>query len=349
MIERLRLPRPQIATKLYGAIALILAVVYVLAAAATQFAGRTEEAVRRFQEDGLGVVLLSARPRGRARAAASAGDDGTLPVRLGHEAAGRASIRGPHRANSRADAGAWATARRTSSPSNLPISRSWARWSWHSCATSGCIRRASWRPSTPSPCRISSARSRPSASGDRVRARRCWRTSRPARARSSTWVCAAAAVSGLLIGPIGLLLLRRVLSRLQGDRHGAGPPRPQRHLGRHPRTDASGRGGQARALGGRLQGQVDRAAAEEGRARAAQSAARRGDQQHAPGPQHVRCPGASPGVQQATTPRCTSCRASSTRPGTVHCALWDHREKKGARHYPTDEDVDAGLRACRRP
>ena len=40
MIERLRLPRPQIATKLYGAIALILAVVYVLAGAATHFASR---------------------------------------------------------------------------------------------------------------------------------------------------------------------------------------------------------------------------------------------------------------------------------------------------------------------
>src|SRR4051812_33598389 len=52
MIERLRLPRLQIATKLYGAIALILAVVYVLAAAATQFASRTEETTRRFQEDG---------------------------------------------------------------------------------------------------------------------------------------------------------------------------------------------------------------------------------------------------------------------------------------------------------
>jgi diguanylate cyclase (GGDEF)-like protein len=31
-----------------------------------------------------------------------------------------------------------------------------------------------------------------------------------------TWVCAAAAITGLLIGPVGLLLLRRVLARLQG-------------------------------------------------------------------------------------------------------------------------------------
>src|SRR6187200_2055951 len=61
MNERFRLPRPQIATKLYGAIALILAVVYVLAAAATQFASRTEETTRRFQEDGYSVALRYGR------------------------------------------------------------------------------------------------------------------------------------------------------------------------------------------------------------------------------------------------------------------------------------------------
>ena len=49
MIERWRLPRLQIATKLYGAIALILAVVYVLAGAATHFATRTEESAQRYQ------------------------------------------------------------------------------------------------------------------------------------------------------------------------------------------------------------------------------------------------------------------------------------------------------------
>ena len=52
MLDRLGLPRPQIATKLYGAIALTLAVVYLLAAATIQFAGRTEEAVGWIREDG---------------------------------------------------------------------------------------------------------------------------------------------------------------------------------------------------------------------------------------------------------------------------------------------------------
>ena len=51
MLDRLGLPRPQIATKLYGAIALSLAVVYLLAAAIIQFAGRTEEAVGWIRED----------------------------------------------------------------------------------------------------------------------------------------------------------------------------------------------------------------------------------------------------------------------------------------------------------
>ena len=40
-----------------------------------------------------------------------------------------------------------------------------------------------------------------------------------------------------------------------------------------------------------------------------------------------------------------------TRPGTAHCALWDHREKQGAQHYPVRAakpcTPDAGLR--RRP
>ena len=97
------------------------------------------------------------------------------------------------------------------------------------------------------------------------------------------WVCAAAAATGLLIGPLGLLLLRRVLARLQGV--GAALIRLARNDTSVdiPGPRPSGRGGPARALGGGLQGQVDRAPAKEGRARAAQSPARCGHQQHAAG------------------------------------------------------------------
>ena len=42
------------------------------------------------------------------------------------------------------------------------------------------------------------------------------------------------------------------------------------------------------------------------------------------------------------TPRCTICRTSSRAPGTARCALWDHRERKGARHYPVDEEGEPG-------
>ena len=59
MLDRLGLPRPQIATKLYGAIALSLAVVYLLAAAIIQFAGRTEEAVGWVREEALQNVVLA--------------------------------------------------------------------------------------------------------------------------------------------------------------------------------------------------------------------------------------------------------------------------------------------------
>ena len=185
MTARLRFPRPQIATKLYGAIALILTVVYVLAAAATHFASRTEETVRRFQEDGLPVVLLSGnlelaleQQRRLVATAPFLADEGmrrrderifedlTTQIPALMRACGLRPV-----------AQAVAAIRR--------LWRSWVRWSWRSCATSGCIRRAQWRRSTPPPCRIYSARWRQSASGDPARARRRWRISPRAHARSS--------------------------------------------------------------------------------------------------------------------------------------------------------------------
>ena len=59
MIDGLRLPKSQIATKLYGGIALILAVVYLLAAAATHFASHTEAAVQRFLGGDFGAALIA--------------------------------------------------------------------------------------------------------------------------------------------------------------------------------------------------------------------------------------------------------------------------------------------------
>jgi diguanylate cyclase (GGDEF)-like protein len=55
-----RLPRPRIATKLFGAIVLTLAAAYVLAAVTIQFASNTNDAVRRLKDSGLGTLQLSA-------------------------------------------------------------------------------------------------------------------------------------------------------------------------------------------------------------------------------------------------------------------------------------------------
>ena len=71
MLDRLGLPRPQIATKLYGAIALSLAVVYLLAAAIIQFAGRTEEAVGWVREEALQSVVLAQEAKRRSNISAS--------------------------------------------------------------------------------------------------------------------------------------------------------------------------------------------------------------------------------------------------------------------------------------
>jgi len=68
---------------------------------------------------------------------------------------------------------------------------------------------------------------------------------------------------------------------------------------------------------------AERAATEEEQACAAQSWARRGDEQHALEPQHVWYPG-SVGVHQATCEDCAACRRSR---GTARCALWGHRER----------------------
>ena len=200
---------------------------------------------------------------GLALAAASGGDHGALPVRLGHEAAGRASVRGPHRANSRADAGdgLWPVARalpaicryRAAGCDGLGIRSRRAAVSGErhggpvrpihaGFPASGRSRAPAAIPcgrSSAGECRLELARARDlgmrGCRGERI----ADRPNRPAVA------------SPRAVAPAR-------------DRHRARPPRPQRHLDRHPRAGASRRAGQPRALGGRLQGQVDRALAEEG-------------------------------------------------------------------------------------
>jgi hypothetical protein len=210
MIERLRLPHPQIATKLYGAIALILAVVYVLAAAATNFAGRTEEAVRQFQGDGLGVVLLSA----------------SLEVGLEQQrrvvtTAPFLSDWGTRQQDERAFADLTAQIPALMQGMGYGPSHELSQ-QYADLAQLGAMVLAFVRDERLYQASVMAAQYAQSmqdfqrqVAAERQRRSRAGEAVLENVASSSralvTWVCAAAAVSGLLIGPIGLLLLRRVL------------------------------------------------------------------------------------------------------------------------------------------
>ncbi len=249
------------------------------------------------------------RPRGGARAAAPAGEHGTLRVRPGHAAAGRAGIRRTRHPDpgARPAPGLWPYAQAVAAVRRFdPAGRDGVGVRARRAAVSGAGHGGRILPvhaGAPAPGLGRAAALRPlsrsGAGGCRHQLAHAHRLGvrrrRGERIADRAGRPAAAA-------PGAVAPARR--------RHSPRPPCPQRYLGRHPRAGASRRGGQARALGGRLQVQVDRAAAEKGRVRAAQSSARCGDQQHAPGPQHVRRPGAPAGVQQALRRRCTSCRAS---------------------------------------
>jgi diguanylate cyclase (GGDEF)-like protein len=147
------------------------------------------------------------------------------------------------------------------------------------------------------------------------------------------WVCAAA-VTGLLIGPMGLLLLRRVLGRLQGigwallrlARHDTSIDIPglaqQDELGQLARSVAVFKAKSLELLHKkdeleRLNLQLDAAI-------------------------NTMPLGLSMFDAQARLLVCNKRFAEMyalpeqlTRPGTVHCALWDHREKQGGKHCPS--------------
>src|ERR671916_1307464 len=55
------LPSPRISTKLFGILALLLAIIGALAAAAIELARYTERTVSEFQREGYGAVALSGR------------------------------------------------------------------------------------------------------------------------------------------------------------------------------------------------------------------------------------------------------------------------------------------------
>jgi diguanylate cyclase (GGDEF)-like protein len=343
MLDRLGLPRPQIATKLYGAIALTLAVVYVLAAATIHFASRTEEAVGWIHEEALQTILLShdlegtlERQRQLVAAAPLAPDDtaidrdertyrglnakiAALMTRMGYKPMHKASER--FAALEQQGALVFQFAR-----IQLPEQ---ARDAAHQFAASaGDLQRGVAAE------REQRARAAEEAL-DRIRA----------SSRSLiTWVCAAAAATGLLIGPMGLLLLRRVLARLQGIGWA---------LLRLARNDTSidipGLTHQDEV------GQLARSVAVF-QAKSIELLQKKGELERLNFQLDAAINNMPLGLSmfdaQARLLVCNKQFAEMyglpdelTRPGTVHCALWDYQEKNGAKHYPSGSETyrpDAG-------
>ena len=340
MIERLRLPHPQIATKLYGAIALILAVVYVLAAAATNFAGRTEEAVRQFQGDGLGVVLLSAS------------------LEVGLEQQRRVVTTAPFLSD-------WGTRQQDERTfadltAQIPVLMQGMGYGpshelsqqYADLAQLGAMVLAFVRDERLYQASVMAAQYAQSmqdfqrqVAAERQRRSRAGEAVLENVASSSralvTWVCAAAAVSGLLIGPIGLLLLRRVLSRLQGigtalvrlARNDTSIDIPglahQDELGNLARSVAVFKAKSIELL--QKKGELERL-----------------NLQLDAAINHMPL-GLSMFDSQERLLVCNKhygemydLPSELVQPGTVRCAIWDYREKKGARHYPTGEDWTPG-------
>ena len=206
MLDRLGLPRPQIATKLYGAIALTLAVVYVLAAATIHFAGRTDDAVGTVREDALQSRRGSRRPRD-PRWSSSAELVASAPSRWRRRcrAARRARLR---RSSTRRSPRCW---RAWAPRHERKLAKQFADLAQLGASVLGARARRSAREQASAAAAEYAAAARGPAARRRRRAPAAHRARREAAldsiaASSRTliaWVCAAAAVTGLLIGPVG--------------------------------------------------------------------------------------------------------------------------------------------------
>ena len=210
---RLGLPRLHLATKLYGAIALTLAVVYILAAGTTQFAGQTAEAVTRFRAENfimlgefMRVEVLLDQHRRTVTSIAAAGDrppddltERTLQD-LGREITALLAGLGygpAHRLSEQL--GEVARQAKAATLPRQPREQLAPAAGRYTTAIDGLKR---------------------DVTAERLRRAHTSEAELDALAAHAhsliTWVSAAAAATGLLIGPIGLFFLHRVLSRLQG-------------------------------------------------------------------------------------------------------------------------------------
>ena len=179
-----------------------------------------------------------------------------------------------------------------------------------------------------------SASSPPSASGARSRADAALESIASQSRTLIAWVCAAAAVTGLLIGPVGLLLLRRVLARLQGV--GSALLRLARN---DTSIDIPGLNHQDEV------GQLARSVAVF-KAKSIELLQKKGEFERLNLQLDAAINNMPLGLSMFDArDRLLVCNrhyaemyelpSELTRPGTAHCALWDHRARGGAQHHPS--------------
>ncbi len=333
MLDRLGLPRPQIATKLYGAIALSLAVVYLLAAATIQFAGRTEEAASWIREDALQSVVL-------AQEAEASLEQQRQLVTSAPSTPDHAAIERAERTYKDRNAKIAALLARVGYRPTHNVAERFAALEQQGAVVFEFARRQLPEQASAAAAQFAAAaedlqRGVAAERQQRARAVEVALVNIAASSRSLiAWVCAAAAITGLLIGPMGLLLLRRVLARLQGIGWA---------LLRLARNDTSidipGLTHQDEV------GQLARSVAVF-KARSIELLQKKGELERLNLQLDAAINNMPLGLSmfdaQARLLVCNRQFAEMyalpdelTRPGTVHCALWEYREKQGGKHYPS--------------
>ena len=214
MPVRLGLPSPRISTKLYGLVVLFLAMVFALAAAVIQYAGETDRAVSSFQRENFGNVALTARlqvlleQHRRVIATApfatpaTATQDESIYRELNVAIAGLIGHVAPDRSDN--------LSQRFALLASLGGSVfELARQQLRDQAVAASARHASAADGLS--LEVHTTGKRHIAHAESIL------EGLAVQARSLTaWVSIAAAVTGLLIGPLCLLLLRRMLARMRG-------------------------------------------------------------------------------------------------------------------------------------
>ncbi len=333
MLDWLGLPRPQIATKLYGAIALTLAVVYLLAAGTIQFASRTEDAVSLIRRNALNTALLShdleaalERQRSLIAAApyppdAAAGAQNERAFLEGNREMSALLERMGYSGENRLAAALATLARQGASVIELAH-----------------MRLPEQASAAVAPYAATSESLQRSLVDERQRRTLDAKEALDEMAASSrtliTWVCAAAAITGLLIGPVGLLLLRRVLARLQGV--GSALLRLARN---DTSIDIPGLHHQDEV------GQLARSAAVF-KAKSIELLQKKGEFERLNLQLDAAINNMPLGLSMFDAHgRLLVCNkhfaemyalpGELTWPGTLHVALWDHRARSGAQHHPS--------------